>query len=90
MPKTLTSAINSLRTCKKWTDLYAGVRRVLLILKEKLLHSDNGTLLQRYIISQDIPCLKAITRMRRSNKGIPVANVYTLRCGPQIAGGKRR
>ena len=43
MPKTLTSSINSLRTWKKWTDLYADGRRVLKILKDKLLRSGIGT-----------------------------------------------
>jgi hypothetical protein len=51
VPKTLTSSINLLRTWKKWSDMYSDERRVLLILKEKLLRSGIGTLLQRYDIS---------------------------------------
>jgi len=59
-------------------------------IEENLLCSGIGTLLQRNDLFQDIPHVWTISGARQSNKWIPVANVYTLRCGPPIVGGKCR
>jgi hypothetical protein len=58
------------------------------MVKEKLLRSGIGTLLQHDNISCAIPRLRTISCTHQSNKYIPVANVYMLRCGLQIGGGK--
>jgi hypothetical protein len=46
--------------------------------------------LQWYNISQDIPCLRTNTHIDRTNKWIPIANLYMLWCRLQIGGTKPR